>query len=81
LLSVSFVVGSVDFLDFLGFLFLYLPFISDFVNLDTISIVSLPKGLYLVDFLKEPAPGFLPKGLYLVDFSQRTSSWFSGFFV
>jgi hypothetical protein len=50
------------FLDFLSFHCYVSPFISDFVDLDTVScpLFSLSKGLiYLVYFLKEPAPGLV----------------------
>jgi hypothetical protein len=40
LLSIGFVVGSDDFLNFLGFCGYVSLFISDFVNLDTISVSS-----------------------------------------
>jgi hypothetical protein len=54
-------------------------FISDFINLDTVSVPSGYSGsgfIYLVDFLKEPSPVFVDSlyssfCFYLVDFSSE----------
>jgi hypothetical protein len=52
-------------------------FISDFVNLDTVCVLWLVwLRVYLVDFLKEPAPGLVDSlyssfYFYLVDFSPE----------
>jgi hypothetical protein len=64
------------FLYFLSFCYVFL-FISDFVDLDTVTLVSLAKGLsILLIFLKELAPGMFHSlyssfCFYLVGFSPE----------
>ena len=65
------------FLEFISFCWNVSLFISDFVNLDAVSVPSGVSGsgfVCLVDFLREPVPGLVDSlyssfGFYLVDFT------------